>query len=145
MAIEGLVALAPRLWQAAEWTWTFASQAAERASALSQLASKDCRQAIVFAGNICLGYTPPEHAPGFGPFALAWGWCAVGALVGMLVGLHLQPVLSAIAAFARRGQTIGTYSQPIGAPPGLQMTPAWRRFALEALVHCVDPNRRIML
>ncbi|CAK0848862.1 unnamed protein product [Prorocentrum cordatum] len=38
--------------------------------------------------------------PGFGPFALAWGWCLVGVLCRLLVGLQFEQIAHRAASLA---------------------------------------------
>ena len=97
------------------------------------------------ATNICAGYKPEVFAPGFGPFAMAWGWCAVGALLGLLLGLHIRSCIHALEGHANH-RVHGRGEQPgVQAPPGLQAMPAWHRCAEEAYSQCADPNRRVVL
>ena len=41
-----------------------------------------CKQAAAHAALVCVGVEPAYFAPGFGPWPLAWGWFAVGVLLG---------------------------------------------------------------
>ena len=81
VAFAGLAAISPNVLEAGLCAWDQASQASERAAAAWAAAPPDCKNAIIFGGNTCLGYKLILFSPGFGPLALGWG----GGLVGFLI------------------------------------------------------------
>ena len=80
MALAALLNLGPRFLDYAGQSWALATQAADRAAVYWAAAPRECKDALVFAGNICGGVEPLRYySPGFGPLALSWGWFFVGA------------------------------------------------------------------
>ena len=56
--------------------------AGSRSRADLALRPPTCEQAAAHATLVCMGAEPAYYAPGFGPWPLAWGWFALGLLLG---------------------------------------------------------------
>jgi hypothetical protein len=147
MAFAGLAAIAPNVLEAGLWAWDQASQASERAAAAWAAAPPDCKNAIIFAGNTCLGYKPILFSPGFGPLALGWGWGLVGFLIGVMCGLHFWAFLDRLDRLVGRLDAAmrANRQDGAGAAPGLQQMPPWHGAVDLALGMATDANRRILL
>ena len=136
-----VIGAAPQAWAVGQQVWASLSTAAVAASALWATASMDCKSAIVFATNTCVGGRPPvAFTPGFGPIALGWGWLLVGVCIGVLVGLHFWTFVDRTL-----GAAIRFPSPQRNTAPGLQIIPPWHEAVREALVATNDAHRRIVL
>ena len=104
----------------------------------------ECRASISHAASACLG-TPPKYFP-------AWGWVAMGILVGLPLGILVACL--AMHDFGRVPRGPRRYAiedanvprpQHLPPPPGLQAMPPWHPAAQRALQHTADVNRRLVL
>ena len=136
--------------------WAFAAGAAREAGAAWVAASAKCKAVITHSASrvftVCGGFDeemPVLFTPGFGPFALAWGWCLVGIVLGLLLGLHFWDFVSKLDQLAQRLERVRRVAAAVpdlfGAPPGLAAIPPWHGAVQLALAQVTDPNRRIIL
>ena len=91
------------------------------------------------------GFLPPSRfTPGFGPIALAWGWCLVGLLCGLLcgllVGLYFEQLSRRAAGMAH---VLGRMA--FSAPPGLSAMPPWHQAVVAELARAGQGPRRVLL
>ena len=140
-----LITLGPRLWDAAQGIWGAACAAADRSAQWWAGAPKECKDAIVFTTNLCAGYEPVKFTPGFGPLGLGWGWGLVGFLLGILACAHFWNFVARMEQLGNRVLQVRLAAVPPLPPPGLPLQPLWHQAVRDALVHAVDPNRRIVL
>jgi len=128
--------------------WGFARQAAAEAAVTLAASSAQCKGAIIHSVyhslQVCGGYEAPvRFTPGFGPLALAWGWCIMGILLGFLLGLHFQDVVVKLESLVKCIQRVQR-GGPL-APPGLSPMPGWH-WAVEAELRVAPEGpRRIIL
>ena len=61
MALAALLNLGPRFLDYAGQSWALATQAADRAAVYWAAAPRECKDALVFAGNICGGVEPLRY------------------------------------------------------------------------------------
>ena len=125
--------------------WQFTQASSRAALAFLAALPGDCKLATLHAAAVCSGQAPSYTTPGFGPFALAWGWMLVGMMIGAALmyiilahpphpgWLHRQPSIAALAAMARARQ----------APPVQPVLPVLAQVAprLSPPVHGVLPQR----
>ena len=135
--------------------WTYAGEAARQAALTWAAASGRCKGALTYSAyhvlTTCGGYqddAPTQFTPGFGPFALAWGWCLVGVVLGVLLGLHFWDFLARLEHFAQRLERIrrvaAAVPQLYGAPPGLMAMPPWHSAVQNALLMAHGPQRVVL-
>ena len=125
----------------------YASLSASRAATALLAASGPCKGAIAYAIYECGGYVPPpRYTPGFGPFSLAWGWCLLGALCGLLLGLNFEHVAQRIERLLHLWQRcLCCLSRAPAAPPGLRLMPPWHSaVSSELLAAGLGPWRTIL-
>ena len=73
-------------WGAA--AWDIAKQSATAGVAFLAGLPRNCYLASAHAAMVCTDMDPQYTAtPGFGPFALGWGWLVLGGLLGVLLTL----------------------------------------------------------
>ena len=65
--------------------WQQAQQFSTVAFAYLAGLPRDCKLATLHAALVCSGENPSYVTPGFGPFALAWGWMCIGMLLGAML------------------------------------------------------------
>ena len=131
-----LASLAARAWDAA-------SAASSHAAGAWQASSAGCRGAMAHAVAECGGFSLPvaQYTPGFGPIALAWGWCLVGVLCGLLIGLCFEQVAHRAASLAAGW---GRLAQAVAGPPGLAAMPPWHQTVRGELAAAAGPRRVIL-
>ena len=142
-------------WRVLKGVWQYAGQAATQAGLSWFAASAKCKGAIVFSAyhvfHTCGGYEAPvQYTPGFGPFALAWGWSLISLVLGILFGItlcaHFWTFVARIEQLCQKVQQIRTQvGSDIFAPPGLSLLPPWHQAVQNALSMAADGNRRIIL
>ena len=135
-------------WDFLRQAWHYAGEAAVQASGAWATVNGPCRGAVVFSTyqvlSSCMGYEPPvQYTRGFGPFALAWGWCLVGLTIGFLIGLNFWDLLGRLEQVPQRLDRVRR--RFIAPPPGLQVGPPWQHAIRDALAVAIDVNHRIVL
>ena len=151
MALAALLNIGPHLVDLGGKAWNFASAAADQAAVYWAAAPRECKHALIFAGNICAGVEPVQYyTRGFGPLALGWGWLSVGLLLGLLLGLNSRDIVAALEKYGHRVEMPRASLQiaapaPLQPPPGLQPMPLWHQAARNALAFAPDGPQRVML
>ena len=150
MALAAFVSIGPRIVEYGGQAWEQATQAADTAAVYWAAAPRECKDALIFAGNICGGIKPLRYlSPGFGPLALAWGWLLVGVLIGLLLGLHFWDIIAGLEKFAQRVETVRTAARNplphMRPPPGLHLLPAWHAAACNALAVVPEGPQKVVL
>ena len=139
---------------------TFAGDAARHATVAWATSSSKCRAAVAFSAqhvlSTCGGFAdelPAAFTPGFGPFALAWGWILVGMVLGILLGLHFWDFLARLEQFWQRIDRIrrlaavaavAAADAEVGGAPGLAAIPPWLDAARNAFLVAQGPQRIIL-
>ncbi|CAK0795118.1 unnamed protein product, partial [Prorocentrum cordatum] len=144
--------------------WGAIGQGALRAASVALTATAgECKGTIYYAVLECTGTrAAPQNAPGFDPFSLAWGWCLLGLLCGLMLGMCFDLIVrraersawvwaprvaGAASLAAAPGPPPGT--QPAGrglaAAPGLQHMPPWNQAAAAAHGGAQEGPRRVVL
>ena len=137
-------------WPAAQQVWALASNAAKSAALAWEASTAKCKGAIAHSAyhlaTVCGGFeeeAPTRFTPGFGPLGLAWGWCLVGVLLGLLLGLNFWDIFTRLEQIAQRIE--GVRRAGADAPPGLRPMPPWHGMVRDALAVAAEGPRRLVL
>ena len=104
--------------------WTVAQQAATSGLVFLAGLPRDCYLATAHAGMVCTERNPEYTTmPGFGPFAVGWGWLCLGGVAGALLTLSFlavtgrikqEPSISQLAALMQPTSMSPSASSPRG-------------------------------